>query len=77
VAFIGVDLNTAKFIAEDLRKLVEKLKIPVSKNKKLKITISIGVVEYSQESSLNELINKGDKAMYKAKKMGKNRVVVL
>lgn len=77
VAFIGVDLNTAKHIAEDLRKLFEKTKISVGKNKKIKVKISIGVVEYKQESSLNELINKSDKAMYQAKKQGKNRVVVL
>lgn len=77
VAFIGVNLDTAKFIAEDLRKIVEKMKISINKNKKIKVTISIGVVEYNGESTLAELINKCDKAMYKAKKLGKNRVVSL
>jgi len=76
IALIGCDLNSAKKVAEDLRVKIEKIALK-HKGKKIEITASLGVVTYKDEKSLFELINKADKAMYKAKKQGKNRVVVL
>ncbi|MCG8040383.1 MAG: diguanylate cyclase, partial [Candidatus Thiodiazotropha endolucinida] len=41
-----------------------------------KVTLSLGVAELTSEISLKELIDNADKALYQAKKMGRNRVVV-
>ncbi|MCS7183836.1 MAG: GGDEF domain-containing protein [Patescibacteria group bacterium] len=76
IALIGCDLNSAQKIAEDLRQRIEKLTIKTFRGK-LKITASLGVVSYKDEKSLQELIARADQAMYRAKKGGKNRVVVL
>lgn len=76
IALIGCDLNSAQKIAEDLRQKIEKIKIKTKKGI-FNITASFGVVTYDNEKNLQELINKADKAMYKAKKEGKNRVVIL
>jgi diguanylate cyclase (GGDEF)-like protein len=41
------------------------------------ITVSIGISHYKENSSdLESMINNADKAMYQAKKAGRNRVVV-
>ncbi|GIW65652.1 MAG: hypothetical protein KatS3mg094_171 [Candidatus Parcubacteria bacterium] len=76
VTLIGCDLNSAQKIAEDLRQIIERIKIKTKKGY-LNITASLGVVEYNKERNFKELIDKADKAMYKAKKSGKNRVVAL
>ncbi|MEN6328310.1 MAG: diguanylate cyclase [Syntrophomonas sp.] len=39
------------------------------------VTISIGTAEYSGEDNPSELIRRTDQALYRAKQMGKNRVV--
>jgi diguanylate cyclase (GGDEF)-like protein len=42
----------------------------------LRVTISIGVINQTNETSLQELIDGADKALYRAKMEGRNRVVV-
>jgi len=45
------------------------------KTEELKITVSMGVVEYKTGESLDQIINRADAAMYRAKKEGKDRVI--
>lgn len=67
VVLLGANANAAKNVAEKLRQDIEKTKL----------SASIGVVSYGKEKSLVKLIDFADKAMYRAKKKGKNRVVAL
>jgi len=67
--------------AERLRKVVETLPTQVTTENKLsekiEITISIGVAEYPADaSSVDALIDLADQALYQAKRMGCNRVVL-
>ncbi|MGB9823050.1 diguanylate cyclase domain-containing protein [Thermodesulfovibrio sp.] len=55
-----------------MRKAIEKLKF--EKNPDLKITVSIGVSQYEPNEKISKNIEKSDKALYKAKMLGKNRV---
>jgi diguanylate cyclase (GGDEF)-like protein len=66
-----VDLNSAVSIANRLVDTVEKQTNP-------KITISCGVAFWSKEKadSIQKLFNRADKALYKAKNDGKNRVII-
>ena len=67
VALLGADEKEGKDIAEKVRAAVEE---------KGETTISIGVAECTVDvQNLNELIERADKAMYKAKERGKNNVV--
>lgn len=63
-------------IAERIRKGVEEYKpVPVELHEWP--TISLGVAEFPEDANnIDEVVNKADRAMYTAKKMGKNRVVV-
>lgn len=61
-------------VAEKLCNALAESKINLDGNIE-KITMSVGIVMHSDETSLDEMIEKADRAMYKAKKKGKNQVV--
>jgi diguanylate cyclase (GGDEF)-like protein len=67
-------LEGARVVAERIRKRIEE-HVFKAYDEKLKITISIGIAVYKGGSdSLEELIERSDKALYDAKKAGKNVV---
>jgi len=61
----------ASLVAEKLRKNIEKDDFDIDKP----ITTSLGVAEISESISITKLLSNADKALYKAKKEGKNKVV--
>lgn len=63
-------LESACILAEKIRKEVEKLEFD---EKHLKITLSIGATQYTNENAL-ELVKKSDIFLYKAKNNGRNRI---
>ncbi len=69
--------NTLK-VAKKIREEIEKIKIKLPDTDKiLKFTISIGVSEtHANDTSIFDTIKRADINLYKAKKSGKNRVVV-
>jgi len=67
----GVDSQSAMQAAERIRAAIEAEPIPQVK----KITASIGVVTFGEHTdNIDELLEMADKAMYDAKKSGRNRV---
>lgn len=66
----------ANDIAERLRFCVERLEVPLDDGPPLKISVSIGTVHDSRTplASLSELLAYADRAMYQAKRGGRNRV---
>lgn len=59
--------------------IANRIKIDVEKHdfKEVpRVTISLGVVESNSESTLDDLLQNVDKALYKAKDNGRNQVVV-
>ncbi len=63
-------IRESYMISELLRKDIENNKFL----KELKVTVSIGIVEYEQENEIDNLLKKVDQLMYKSKEKGKNRV---
>ncbi|MEM7618261.1 MAG: GGDEF domain-containing protein [Pseudomonadota bacterium] len=74
----GTSKQEAKFVAENLRKAVERKEvINRSTGDNLgQITISLGVAEYLNEDTPEDLIRRADRALYKSKDDGRNRVTV-
>ena len=74
--------NEAAVVAERLRKTVETTVLDIKsvcefECDNFSVTISMGVNQYSQDYKTTEQIYKNaDKALYKAKKSGRNRVII-
>jgi diguanylate cyclase (GGDEF)-like protein len=63
--------------AERLRQAIERTRFAHSQSQPLgKVTVSIGVAEFPADANeRNALLDAADRAMYRAKKLGKNQVV--
>jgi two-component system cell cycle response regulator len=59
--------------SERIRKAIEELVICVA-DKKIPVTASIGATEFSPSDTLEQLVDRADRAMYRAKTGGRNRV---
>ena len=59
-------------VAQELRKKIENHNFP----KNLKLTASMGISEYNEDISFDELFILADRALLKAKDNGKNQVVI-
>lgn len=69
------DKKSAKELAESLRKAVELLSIEINTLQTINCTISLGIADNEHGfSSLTELVNCADQALYRAKKNGRNRI---
>lgn len=69
--------NLAMGIAEKIRKAVENYQFSLNDNRKINITISIGVATYPDTTTdLDKLFESADSALYKAKRSGRNKVVL-
>lgn len=66
----GSEITGAQVLAERMREKISKICLDDGFN----ITVSIGVSSFSNTKSMCKLIEAADKAMYKAKKAGKNKV---
>jgi diguanylate cyclase (GGDEF)-like protein len=75
VLLLETDLVGAEALAESLRSAVETLAVPVEGGA-VKVTASFGVAAYPETHSADELMNAADRALYRAKREGKNRVSV-
>ncbi len=66
----NTNIEKAKKVSERMRKNILNDKIL----SKYKVTISLGVSEYKEKDSFSRISIRADKALYKAKKSGRNRV---
>ncbi|WP_028866250.1 sensor domain-containing diguanylate cyclase [Psychromonas aquimarina] len=69
------DIHKAGILAERIRSELQHLKITGSWAGEIKMTVSIGIAALKEtDSSFAALFSRADKALYKAKQQGKNRV---
>ena len=68
--------NGARFVAERLRDGFSKMIVAVDEKQGIKLTLSLGGVEFKAGDSLKlmEIINRADKALYYSKENGRNKV---
>ena len=65
----------AKIVAEKLRKKIEGSPFNFKKEP-VQITISFGISEFAEGDSADDVFERADKALYKAKENGRNQVVL-
>ncbi|MGH8484306.1 MAG: GGDEF domain-containing protein [Pseudomonas sp.] len=75
--FLGVlpdtDIEQVAETAERLRKAIQVLEID-NDDKKIQVTLSIGITQYRADEVLSNAIARADYALYKGKSSGRNRV---
>ncbi len=69
----GCNLETACNMGEELRLAILNNPL-ICQDKTVTTTVSIGISEYQSKDTREELIGRADKALYKAKRSGRNRV---
>jgi diguanylate cyclase (GGDEF)-like protein len=74
----GTDLEGGITVAEKIRQTMASTPIEIESGETIFLTASLGVASYPPGSNLSveEIIQRADEAMYQAKIMGKNQVVV-
>ena len=72
------NLKHATLIAERIRRKVEAndFRVPDGENGHVSVTISIGVSQYGGNTAPEAFMAAADSALYEAKAMGRNRVVI-
>ena len=74
VGLVGSDENNAYEIADDIRKKIEEATVNWE-GEAIKFTMSGGVASFTEAEDFDSLFKKSDKALYKAKQTGKNKIV--
>ena len=68
----------ASLLAERIRLRIENKKLVDDNNNKFFVTASFGISQYKKiDTSIEDIAKRADKALYQAKKAGRNRVEVL
>jgi diguanylate cyclase (GGDEF)-like protein len=77
VALPHANLEQAVVVSQRVREQISKLRVHTDAAKLLSCTASIGVAAYRGiDEPLESLLNRADRAMYRAKQSGKNRVMM-
>jgi diguanylate cyclase len=73
----GAELATSHMIAERIRRAISEARITRRSTNEIlpSITVSVGVAPFRMGESMTELIARCDRALYRAKETGRNRVV--
>ena len=71
------DLNDARRRAEELTRQVRSLKLPIDERSLDSLSVSVGVATYPEHGRTPQLLlSSADNAMYEAKNLGRDRVVM-
>lgn len=68
----NTDIEKAILVGEKLRSLVQVHEFKDNIN----LTCSIGVAQFHKNDTKDEIFQRADKALYKAKSLGRNRVEI-
>ncbi|GAB6078788.1 GGDEF domain-containing protein [Hydrogenobaculum acidophilum] len=77
IMFTHTHMNKAKLACEKLLNKIRNIEIKEGENT-IKFTVSMGITELKEEDdSIEQAIDRADKALYSAKRSGKNRIEIL
>lgn len=72
-------LGEASFLAEDIRRKIEGHNIQTRNSFSISLTLSLGVtqIKLEQDEKIDDVLSRADRALYTAKREGRNRVISL
>jgi diguanylate cyclase len=75
----NTQLDNARILAESIRSRIEKSQLKRMDNQEAigSITVSIGATCYKRGETVNDFYNRADKALYRSKNVGRNKVSIL
>jgi len=76
VLLVDTDLARARIIAEKIRRQIEARRHRVTDNEEISVTVSIGLCMHGRHPDYRTDLRRVDKALYRAKREGRNRVVI-
>jgi two-component system, cell cycle response regulator len=76
VAMPGVDATHAARMAERARRTIENTEFPIPAGGSVSITVSIGLADLRGEQDFTDLYRRADRALYRSKSAGRNRVTL-
>ncbi len=68
------ELNGANVLAKRIKNQISKINFISPGQEKVTITASLGIAQYEKYDDIESILTKADKALYKAKHNGRNRV---
>lgn len=71
----GTSVTSARRIAEQIRRALAKVTVTAPDGEPISVTASFGAAEFPVNGSVAALVEAADRALYKAKRDGKDRVV--
>jgi diguanylate cyclase (GGDEF)-like protein len=71
----GTALEDARMLAEHVRVAVSECSVTTASGEKLHVTASFGAAEFPTCPTIDALVRTADRALYEAKRAGKDRVV--
>lgn len=74
ITFPNKSLNEVEKISEEIRKTIEYSTIQIDK-KDIKYTVSLGLTSYEKGLSIDDILNQADELLYKAKQLGRNKLI--
>ena len=75
VLLVGTDLDGAKEVAEKMRLRIEKIGLKANQDM-IRMTVSGGISMFQQGDAPQDVFERADQALYKAKRNGKNQWIV-
>jgi len=75
--FVGIMKNLEKpevmMLSEQIRATIKKLDLP---SERLSVSMGVSMIEYKSNQSIDYYLEKADKALYKAKESGRDRIEI-
>ena len=76
IVLAEVDLAQAEAVAEKIRAKVESAEVPLSDERTIKVTLSVGIAAFDGHPDYQRMVDRADKALYAAKHAGRNQWAV-